>query len=892
MTMNRIRPYSAAVIAAVVGALLAGPVSAVQPGSTFDTKPLPDSLRQAPAPSASRRAEGKLDTAMSAVADAARISGSRALDVARDRGVRTLAGLVHAVVTVEAGSADRLRAIVATRGGQVSGVGDSGSRIQAFLPPGILRQLAELPDVRGLTQPARVFPASGPYMTEGLGAMGGSAWHSAGYDGTGVKIGIIDVDFAGHAALQGTELPSIVTVRNFVDGEDPNIVDGTDPHGTACAEVIHDIAPAAQLYLAKVGSEVDIEEAADWLQSQGVNVISSSIGIYNVTPGDGTGYFEDIVNAKRNAGILWFTAASNDRQAHWGGAFSDPDGDHFHNFAAGWELNFFGDGLQNASFIPAGYPFCVFLRWSDWSPPVRPDLDLYLIRWDGLSGDWEEIARSENDQASGAFPWPVEQACIETYGADAAYGFYLYRYSGSGNPNMEIFAPELGRLDRFVQQRSLSNLADVDSAVTVGALDVNAPYAQEFYSSEGPTNGPGGSASGGKLKPDLSGFANVSTASYGTVLPFNGTSAATPHAAGAGALVLDASTGPYGPTELEAVLTDRALDQGVTGPDNDIGYGRLNLGSPPLATDLELISALASADSVLVGNHLQITATARNNGANEAAGVWIRQTVPNWATLLSAPAGCIHTGATSYGGRTRGGLVRCPIGSLSPTASATRTITIGMLQSGSWSSTGSVAFLGADSLLGNESLPVGGTATYPAGQTTRCNLLGGAGNDTVTGNSNVNVICTFGGNDIIDGRGGNDVANGGPGRDRTSSTAASAGVLIDLAAKVTACHPSGTACGQGSDTLISVEEGAGGRYADRLIGSSASNRLYGNSGNDYEAGGGGADRLDGGAGNDRLLGGSGNDTLLGRTGIDYFDGGTGTDSCPDRISSETKISCP
>ena len=73
---------------------------------------------------------------------------------------------------------------------------------------------------------------------------------------------------------------------------------GTE-HGTACAEIIHDIAPEAEIYLIKIGTNLDLEEAAMYAIAQGVDIISTSLGFYNLTPGDGTGEFEDLVALAR-----------------------------------------------------------------------------------------------------------------------------------------------------------------------------------------------------------------------------------------------------------------------------------------------------------------------------------------------------------------------------------------------------------------------------------------------------------------------------------------------------------------------------------------------------------------------------------------------------------------
>jgi subtilisin family serine protease len=138
-------------------------------------------------------------------------------------------------------------------------------------------------------------------------------------------------------------------------------------------------------------------------------------------------------------------------------------------------------------------------------------------------------------------------------------------------------------LQESLTARSLANLADSPGAITVAALNVASPYAQEFYSSEGPANGPGGVDTGGFNKPDLAGFANVSTQSYGPGI-FNGTSSATPHVAGAAALVLSANPS-FNPDQLQSFLEEHSVDMGQTGVDTQFGYGRLYLGNP-IATEL------------------------------------------------------------------------------------------------------------------------------------------------------------------------------------------------------------------------------------------------------------------------------------------------------------------
>jgi len=597
------------------------------------TVPLPPDALSVPADfvtGARAPSNPKLDSTMAGLAAAAKDSVTEALTLAQSQSLRLSSNRVHVQIVTDASGLDNTIAAVAEAGGEVTGVGNDDTLVQGWLPVEALETVAAEDNVFLIRRPAEVVLfedlSAGNSTTEGLAVINGPAWHGAGYTGAGIKVGVIDGGFEGYTGLLGTDLPASVTVRNFVDGEnDGDIEDdgdsSTENHGLACAEIIHDIAPGATLYLAKISTNLDLQEAVTWLKdTHGVDVISTSLGWYNLTPGDGTGEFADLVEDARDAGILWVTAASNDREAHWGGLYADSDSDGYHEFN-GKEINCFGPGTGGCYNINPGFGFMAALRWNDWTN-VNQDYDMHLVQWTG-SG-WSIIASSTNTQNGSPGQTPTEFAIGLTSGTATAYGIVIERISSSQTVNFELFAPKFLRPDEILHARSLSNLADAPDAMTVAALDVTSPYPQESYSSEGPTNGPGGAETGGFTKPDISGYANVSTESYGAG-GFNGTSAATPHVAGAAALVLSAYPS-YTPAQVQSFLEGRAIDKGSSGMDTLYGYGRLYLDSAPSATAPTVTSITPNSGyytetvsiTNLAGSNFQLGATVKLTKSSES----------------------------------------------------------------------------------------------------------------------------------------------------------------------------------------------------------------------------------------------------------------------------------
>jgi len=429
--------------------------------------------------------------------------------------------------------------------------------VQSVVPFNALRDLADLPSVRYLRLPFKPVPL---VVSQGVGVTGADKWYdTAPYrPGEDSKVCILDAGFKGYGALLGTELPSSVNVRSF--RADGNI--SASKHGTACAEIVHDMAPNAQLWLANFNTSVEHRNAVNWIIDQGVNVISYSMGWYNISAGDGTGPICDDVKKAHDNNIIWISAAGNEAQDHYEGTYKDPDSDKRHNFSSTSEICDF--------WVPAWTPVAAFLNWDDWGiwdgvnySGSDQDYDIILYIWTGSY--WEYVDGSYNLQTG--TQRPIEFIGYWYSNSSAYWGIQIRKYSATRNVKLELFTyGNSGSIEHNIPAGSLTIPADSQYAVAVGATDWSDD-SYHSYSSRGPT-------SDGRVKPDFCAPSGVSGFTYGSS-SFCGTSASTPHVAGAFGLLLDKT--PFTLEQILAILEDRAKDLGASGKDNKFGIGRLNL---------------------------------------------------------------------------------------------------------------------------------------------------------------------------------------------------------------------------------------------------------------------------------------------------------------------------
>ena len=494
------------------------------------------------------------------------------------------------LVDIQANVDGPLLARIAALGGRVVDSAPRYRSLRALMPLPAISALAWL-DAVSFIEPA------GPTITRKINTSEGDVAQQAktgrttyGVSGSGIGIGVISNGVDSLARLQASgDLPASVTV---LPGQA-----GSGDEGTAMLEIIHDLAPDAELYFAR---GFDVGQARFAANVEALCAAGADIIVDDVLFIAEGAFQDDIaargVNAATDAGCFVISAAGNDGNLHsgtsgvWEGDFVRGGRMYIDGLSVGGYHDYGGVTGENA--LPAAFQGFVSLQWSDPLGASTNDYDLYIVDSNG-----DVVAESVNTQAGTQDP--IEWVST---GTEILIGarIIVVKRSGSTPRYLRIQAFVGGHLQFATSGTTLGHAA-AENAIGVGQVDIRKAGGSggvfdgtetiEYDSADGPRRlffEPDGtaitagdfSATGGKTlqRPDFVAAACVSTATAG-YSQFCGTSAAAPHAAAIAALVLEAAGGPGSLTlaELRAVLTDptATLDIEDAGTDNVSGAGIL-----------------------------------------------------------------------------------------------------------------------------------------------------------------------------------------------------------------------------------------------------------------------------------------------------------------------------
>ena len=456
-----------------------------------------------------------------------------------------------------------------------------------------------------------------------IAAHGVDKWHAAGFTGKGVKVGVMDFgfqDLPSHplsSDIDGQlcfEPRTLGGVPSAATSEDLAVCQKLGPltppgHGTLSVEAVHLFAPDAEVYITNPTEPIQIPIAVNWLIEKDVDVVIRTHGWSWEGAGDGKPFeglsehphyanrvanIYGLLDKATESGIVWAQGIGGAANVTWSGAFSDPDGDGWHNFSGDDECN--DVGLK-----PFPQIFYPWLRWQDTvgdTSNIR-NLDFYLLNTRGdvdlkdLTQMTDEERQAFNGlvikdlfeiQSNGArtgktdqklVPFPLE--ILTSYGVRTERDFCVAvnnvsetreaRPAGPDWMQMQLYqAPEGGAAVEYKtpEQASVNTPSDSANAGMIAVAGAEDSNTLVSGSGRGPTRD-------GRIKPDIA----ASEVEFGS-----GHIEAAAVAGALAALVKDRYEN-YTPAQIAQYLKDNAADRGDAGPDNAWGHGFAMLGDAP-----------------------------------------------------------------------------------------------------------------------------------------------------------------------------------------------------------------------------------------------------------------------------------------------------------------------
>lgn len=400
----------------------------------------------------------------------------------------------------------------------------------------------------------------GDRVSEGVALVNADALQQAGVTGRGVKVGILDFGFQRYAALVAAgEVPRAKAMRAF---NRAGSVEASTPHGTGCAEIIADMAPDAELYVAAVdGADGQVIAAGQWLASQGVDIVNFSGGGH-YGPHNGTALLDRFVDhTVREHDLLWVNAAGNEGASHWTALAVDRN------------RNGYVDNVDPRFpdlIAVAGEQMLITVVWDDWGsdprrPSARQDIDAYLLA--EQQGGLVPVAASrevQNGRGKAA-----EMIALQGIPRGQVLYLALHMKRVSRAMRVHVFVRG-GDIAPKVPGRSVGIPATARAALAVAAVDARNDRLEDF-SSRGPTDDR-------RMKPEVSAPDNTISMAYGrgsSAGRFPGTSAAAPHVAGFAALLKQLEPRASA-ADLYAAVQRHVVPKGRGKPNAEHGHGRID----------------------------------------------------------------------------------------------------------------------------------------------------------------------------------------------------------------------------------------------------------------------------------------------------------------------------
>ena len=459
-------------------------------------------------------------------------------------------GNIHTYIRVLA-SGDAERSRLESYGVSIEAVNEEHEIIQAWIPFDMVDEVAKLPFVWLITPPGYRVTRIGSVTTEGDVILKADQVRGLGFDGTGIRVGVISDGVDSMAAAQGTgDLPGSVTIQTYL---------GSGDEGTAMLEIVHDLAPGAELGFCGPSTSVEMVQCVNDLANLfGADIIVDDLGFFDQA------FFEDdfVAQAVANVvagGVFYTSSAGNSGLTHYQGDYVDSGQDF------GSHLITSGNYVFNVT-SPGNVR--IFLQWSDpFDGTASDDYDLCLQAEDQVNCKAANFTQDGLDNDDLPWEWRFE---------DCSGGCNFQVRLVNGSPQtLELYVLDGGVLDGAdrISADSIFGHPAVPGAIAAAAVDQATPNTIESFSSRGPVTilYPAPEI---RQKPDLTAADGVAvTGAGGFSNPFYGTSASAPHIAGVAALLM---SGGKTSSAVMTALRQTGVDLGPAGRDTTYGYGRID----------------------------------------------------------------------------------------------------------------------------------------------------------------------------------------------------------------------------------------------------------------------------------------------------------------------------
>ena len=580
------------------------------------------------------------------------------------------------------GDARTVQARARALGGRVLVSAGGVSSVQ--LPRAQLANLAAGAGIRGVHAPVRAFTDTAA-VSQGVTSSGASAWQGAscspGDCGAGVKVAIVDAGFGSLSAEQSAGNMPAVTYTNEGCSTGGQTANDTQ-HGTAVAEIVHQMAPQAQLFLYCVADSVGFGLAEADIVNRGVSIVNSSLGFPADSRGDGSGAPTSAATAVRNArefGVLWIQSAGNNAAEHWTGSLVDRDHDGLVDLGCDVHSGALSTCPESDAFYtaPGAGSTTAVLKWDGWPTSPLTDITLEIVGRQ-CTANWASCSGTAMSPIYGGHAAGTEPTITMTVAGTSNYmqwivairesasrstHFDLSYWGGASDPSyLAYVAPAKAAA------QSVSEPASSPFAFAVGAANVTSGSVEHF-SAQGPTID-------ARVKPDITGWdcVNSNLAAFGT--GFCGTSAAAPHVAGAAALVKAAN--PFmDAAQIQTFLEQRADGGAPKNPPSDqLGHGTLTLGTPGTVAPVSPVGYTALTPQRI----LDTRTSSQRLGAASSLQLSLPGSVPSSATAvainLTGFGASAATNLAVYAGNTWPGTSNLNLDRTDSTAAVFATITL------------------------------------------------------------------------------------------------------------------------------------------------------------------------------------------------------------------------